>query len=296
MSCRHSAALWLPLDPRPASVAVEMPTSQFEVVTTKMGVLSIRDNVTQEIMHNPVGPWAEANALYIEQSSMRERLLENVNEELVIFDVGLGAAANALAALHCARGSTRPVRIVSFERDLNLLRFALANANRFAHFQGFEKAVETLLDHGKWSSENIAWELRHGNFPDLIVQEKLRAELIFFDPYSAKKNTEMWTADIFRKVRAASGPRAMLFTYSRATPVRVGMFLGGFFVGVGHATGAKDETTQAAVRVQDLKEPLGPAWLGTWQRSHHPYALGESEAAIPATRDFILNHPQFKVN
>lgn len=273
-----------------------MTAPQFEIVTTKMGVLSIRDNVTGETMHNPVGPWAEANALYIEQAELRKKLSENLSEELVIFDVGLGAAANALAALHCVRSveNRKPVRIVSFERNLELLRFALANAHQFDHFHGFEKAIETLLDKGEWAGDGIEWILHHGNFPDLIEQESSKADLIFYDPYSSKKNPEMWTVDIFRKVRKACSPQGMLFTYSRATPVRVGMLLAGFYVGRGHATGAKEETTQASVRFEDLIEPLGPDWLGTWQRSHYPNAFGEKEESFPSTREFILKHSQFK--
>src|SRR5258708_5273066 len=110
------------------------PSDKFEIVTTRMGALSIRDNVSQEIMHNPVGPWIEANSLYIEQSKLRRRLVEDLTTELVIFDVGLGAAANALAVLHCARALAvrRPLRLVSFERDLELLQFALDNANSFS--------------------------------------------------------------------------------------------------------------------------------------------------------------------
>lgn len=41
--------------------------SPFEIVTTTMGATSIRDNRVNEIMHNPVGPWAEANALCVDQ-------------------------------------------------------------------------------------------------------------------------------------------------------------------------------------------------------------------------------------
>ncbi len=74
----------------------------FEIVTTTLGVTSIRHKIVDEIMHNPVGPWAEANALYIEQSKLGQRLAAP-GEELILFDVGLGAAANALAALHCAK-------------------------------------------------------------------------------------------------------------------------------------------------------------------------------------------------
>ena len=112
----------------------------FEIVTTTAGAVSIRNKALNEIMHNPVGPWAEANSLYIDQSKLEDRLRETSEEELVLFDVGLGAAANALAALHCAAripGRSRVLKLISFERDLELLRFALQNSSKFAHFSGF---------------------------------------------------------------------------------------------------------------------------------------------------------------
>ena len=176
-----------------------MGSSQFEIVTTRMGALSIRDNVTQEIMHNPVGPWAEANALYIEQSHMRRRLTEDLAKELVIFDVGLGAAANALAALHCARDTKnrRSLRLVSFERDLELLKFALENSHHFDHFKGYEAAVQAILEKGHWQEEGIVWELRHGNFVELIEREPALAHIVFYDPYSSKKNQEMWCLSFY---------------------------------------------------------------------------------------------------
>jgi tRNA U34 5-methylaminomethyl-2-thiouridine-forming methyltransferase MnmC len=272
-----------------------MNSPQFEIVTTRMGELSIRDNVTQEIMHNPVGPWAEANALYIDQSHMRRRLSEDLLTELVIFDVGLGAAANALAALHCARGAKnrRSLRLVSFEQNLELLKFALQNSHHFHHFNGFEEAVKAILESGRWEEDGLIWELRYGNFLERIETETTSAHLVFYDPYSSKKNREMWVPEAFRKVREKCRPDGVLLTYSRATPVRVGMLLAGFYVGVGTASGAKDETTQACVRYEDLAQPLGPAWLDRWRRSHNPNALGASEEEFPATQQFILTHSQF---
>lgn len=270
---------------------------QFEVVTTRTGALSIRDNISREIMHNPVGPWAEANSLYIDQSQLRRRLSDLSLGELVVFDVGLGAAANALAALHCARALSprRPLRLVSFERDLGLLQFALDNAHRFHHFQGFEDAVRSLLNCGRWAEEEVVWELRHGDFVSLIDREETRADVIFYDPYSYKQNQDMWRPSVFAKIREKCSPTGVLYTYSRATPIRVGMLLSGFFVGAGAATGAKDETTQASVRLADLDNPLGPAWLKKWQRSHSPNAPGARAEDLAATQAFILNHTQFNL-
>ena len=141
----------------------------FEIVTTTAGAISIKCCEVNEIMHNPVGPWPEANALYIQPSRLKERLATGQGD-FVVYDVGLGAAANALAALHVARAnlrenaSPRRLHLVSFERDLRLLEFALAHADQFEHFQGFERAIRTLLDERSYEEPGILWELHEGDF------------------------------------------------------------------------------------------------------------------------------------
>lgn len=272
----------------------------FEIVTTTAGAVSIRNNVVNEIMHNPVGPWAEANALYIEQSRLSERLQQDTARELVIFDVGLGAAANALAVLHCLQrtakiAQTRPVRLISFERDLELLKFALLHADQFAHFKGFETAIQTLLDTGCWQAPGVDWQLRHGDFLELIQHETEPAHLVFFDPYSPTVNFEMWTIEAFQKLYQRCDPThgGILFTYSRATPIRVALFAAGFYVGAGLPTGLKDETTQASTHPHLLDRILGVPWLERWQRSQKPHALGSDPEQYDAIRKKVLAHPQF---
>lgn len=257
----------------------------FEIVHTKTGAISIRNRVVNEIMHNPVGPWAEANALYIDQSRFRERIREPSADPLVVFDVGLGAAANALAALACLKDARRPLHLVSFEKDLELLRFALAHADCFEHFRGFEEAIQSLLRDSVWIGDGVRWELRHGDFLESIAVEPTRAHLIFYDPYSPKMNEEMWTTTCFRKVRARSrevddGGTA-LYTYSRATPIRTALIAAGFFVGRGQATGLKSETTVAATSRNQLADPLDHLWRDRWRRSHArlPYDCEPQEAA-----------------
>src|SRR3954470_1803869 len=107
-----------------STILFEMPSTPYEIVTTSAGAISIRDNSVNEIMHNPVGPWVEANALYIDQSKLEERLRDQPSvSEFVIFDVGLGAAANAIAALsrhrrlaNSGKLSGTKLKIVSYEK------------------------------------------------------------------------------------------------------------------------------------------------------------------------------------
>ncbi|MEK6556336.1 MAG: MnmC family methyltransferase, partial [Bdellovibrionota bacterium] len=247
----------------------------FEIVTTTAGAVSIRNNVVNETMHNPVGPWKEANELYIAQSRLAERLQK---ASVTLFDVGLGAAANSLAALHCQgqqTGLSTELTLISFERDLDLLKFALENAHHFEHFSGYETAIETLLEKGEWINPQLRtkWILRHGDFTKLIQKETYTADLIYFDPYSPKVNNEMWSLECLKNLRRAchrskpksdshvgAEPATELYTYSQATPVRYRLLQAGFYVGVGSPTGLKADTTIASTRFENLSEPLGIRW------------------------------------
>jgi hypothetical protein len=247
-------------------------------VTTRTGAKSIRNKLVNEIMHNPVGPWIEANSLYVDQSELRKNLSESTAPELVLFDVGMGAAANAIAALHCARSigvAARPLRVVSFEKNLDLLHFAVRHACHFDHFLGFEMALNQILTHGSWSDGGISWILRHGDFLESIDIETYRPNIIYFDPYSPNVNNDMWTTRCFQKIRRKcrepSEGGTTLFTYSRATKIRGALLRAGFHVGYGASTGLKTETTAAATDRRLLKSPIGPEWFVRWERSHDRY-------------------------
>ncbi len=243
-------------------------------------------------MHNPVGPWKESNALYIEQSNLKSLLTQDLDTELVIYDVGLGAAANAIATLHAAKNSKRKVRLISFEIDLALLNFALENSAQLAYLEGYEEIIASLLKNKFWENENIKWELHHGDFLECIEKVEHKCHLIYFDPYSPKQNEAMWTTACFKKLRIKCQPRATFYNYSQATTIRAALLEAGFFVGYGQPTGLKKDTTQAATQLEDLSNPLDERWLQRWERSPTPFPIRcQNETQLKKT---ILNHEQFR--
>jgi len=270
-------------------------TETYEVVTTTMGVKSIRHRALNEIMHNPLGPSVESDALYIQQSRLEEHLKAGGAEPLCLYDVGLGAAGNAVAAIRCARkilGPRRPLYIVSFERELELLRFALRESEQLSYLEGFAEPLMQLVETGQWQEPGLIWELRHGDFLRHLASERTAPELIYYDPYSPNVETTLWTLESFKQLRAKCGENTRLYTYSQATPVRVGLLLAGFFVGRGRPMGPREETTEAAVRCENLREPLDLKWWGRWSRSRAqcPYDFADHAETIRAQ---LLQHPQF---
>ncbi len=277
-----------------------MPNPFFEIVKTTAGAISIRNNMVNEIMHNPVGPWKEANALYVKQSNLEKKLTtyskteihSSTNEEFVVFDVGLGAAANALATLHCFKKFNIPMRLVSFEIDLELLKFALLNSHQFLHFKGYEKVVETILNEKYWESGNIVWELYEGDFLNTIHQVKHHCDLVYYDPYSPKVNQEMWSTECFKKLKTKCKDNTEFYNYSQATPIRAALLEAGFYVGYGMPIGEKNATTQAACLIKNINNPLDHRWLERWRRSHTPFPYGCKDPV--KLKEVISSHSQFQ--
>ncbi|MEO6567489.1 MAG: tRNA guanosine(34) transglycosylase Tgt, partial [Opitutaceae bacterium] len=150
--------------PKPAQVFRYPRLGDYEIHPAPGGFNSVRQISSGEVMHSVNRPEEEANRLYVEQSCLATRLVvfrpASTNgvvrsgaerapsfatppaalvtdggspaDELVIWDVGLGAATNAMAVLRCfercqaeqGEGALRRLRLVSFECDLDPLRLA----------------------------------------------------------------------------------------------------------------------------------------------------------------------------
>jgi tRNA U34 5-methylaminomethyl-2-thiouridine-forming methyltransferase MnmC len=246
----------------------------YKIVKLAGGVHSVHSVAHRETFHPVIGPVAEAEALYVHQLGLPERMVAH-SGEFVIWDVGLGAAANVLTVLRATRAARCPLRVISFDHTLEPLQFALDNAEILDYFDGYEETVATFL-RGKSAEfqdarRQIHWELHLGDFPSLLTHTLAHPHThsipsphaILFDAFSPAKNPAMWTqplfADLFRLLDPAR-PCA-LPTYSRSTMLRVSLLLAGFYVGAGHATGEKEETTIAANTPALIAEPLDAKWL-----------------------------------
>jgi len=313
-------------------VSPETVRASFELVRLANGTHSLHSLAHGETFHPVIGPVAEAEALYVNQLRLRERLQQH-SGEFVIWDVGLGAAANALTVLRATRDLVCPIRLVSFDCTIEPLAFALQHAAALGYFGGYETQTQALLDQHNVrftdGAHEVNWELHLGDFPALIagssrvneartnsglqVQEsEPRNEppdvgccnyppphAILFDAFSPAKNPAMWTLPLFTNLFRQLDPQrpCALPTYSRSTIMRVTLLLAGFFVGVGHATGEKEETTIAANTLALLTEPLDRRWLDRARRSHSAEPMIKAIYRIaPLTAESwekLQAHPQF---
>ena len=285
-----------------------MVSPDFQLVQLKNGSWSVRSLAEAETFHPVVGPVAEAEALYVRQLQLTERFARHPDAEFVIWDVGLGAAANVLTALKALRTLPGRLRVVSFDHTLKPLRFALGHAAELGYYGGYEAACERLLTDGDVTFQNgdnqVRWQVHTGDFPTLLGSPAAPSwpspHAIFFDAYSPAKNMAMWTLPLFRQLhdRLAPAVPCTLATYSRATLLRVTLLLAGWYVGAGSATGEKEETTIAASSPDLLARRLGPDWLERARRSTSAEPIttaGYRQAPLsPASAAALAAHPQFQ--
>lgn len=283
---------------------------EYEVHRAREGFSSIRHWKSGEILHSRTEPMTEARGLYTGAGGLRGLLCEDGSGPVVVWDVGLGAAANAMAAileheeLRREGARVRELRLVSFELDLDPLRLAVGHLEEFPMLG--HPAVASLLETGSWISPEvprIVWELREGSFPETLRDSAkggpppAAPDLIFYDLFSGKTHPEAWWLETFELLfQACAGRATTLCTYTCSTAARTALLAAGFHVAQGPPAGDKNETTIACTTAACPRIPfpfLGPAWRDRRSRSTAKYPTDvspEQQARIDAR---IAEHPQF---
>lgn len=287
------------------------PATGYRLVRLANGAHTLKALDCGETFHPVIGPVAEAQALYLRQMRLAERI-QQAAEEFVIWDVGLGAAANPLTILAATRAIPAKIRLESFDHTLEPLRFAVAHATELNYLTGYEPSVSELLNthfaHFINGEQTVSWHLHLGDFPTLLASAAARLptrafpapHAILFDAFSPARNPTMWTLPLFRQLHQLLDPArpCAMPTYSRSTLLRVTLLLAGFYVGAGHATGEKEETTIAANTLALLEQPLDRKWLARAERSTSAEPMREpvyrQTPLSPETKALLEAHPQFR--
>lgn len=236
---------------------------EFELVTLKSGHKSLRLANTSQTFHPGIGPLAEADILYVQQQKLVERC--SLPGKFTIWDVGLGAAANALSAIRALQHCEAEVEIHSFEKSLDPLEFAVDHAKELEYPLPYLDLIQTLLKNKSAQVHpKLKWVLHHGDFREAMNDQSIPPpNAIFYDPYSLNVNTEMWTLEFFTTLRQRldDSVPCILTNYTRSTALRATLVMAGFFVGTGATIGEKEESTVASNSLELLDQPLDERWL-----------------------------------
>lgn len=223
-----------------------------------------------ETFHPVTGPWVEANVLHVNQQRLVER--SKGLRKFVIWDVGLGAGANILAAIEALRDSETEIEIHSFDRTTAPLEFAISHSRELVYPVPYTEILQHLLHKNQVNpAPRMSWQLHLGDFREQVQKSLPAPHAILYDPYSAATNRDMWSLDHFQNLRKCLDPDVpcLLTNYTRSTAVRVTLLLAGFYVGAGCEIGQKAETTVASNHLDLLNHPLDRKWVERIKNSTH---------------------------
>ncbi|WP_457643917.1 tRNA (5-methylaminomethyl-2-thiouridine)(34)-methyltransferase MnmD [Persephonella sp.] len=201
-----------------------------------------------------------------------DRLVKE-KERVRVLDVGFGLGYNVAVAVETAQKNNPQafLEITSIEKDRDIFKkireLSIPENLRDIYSQilsgGFEENIYTA------EGTNFILRVIFGDARQIIKQLKGPFDAVFYDAFSPKVNTEMWTVEMFSSVKKLMDRRAVLATYSASLAVRKGLVEAGFKIGLVEPVGRKSYSTVATIEgdIPPLTEKE------KYKLEHSPYAL-----------------------
>lgn len=213
-----------------------------KLVKTKDGSYTAYNEVAREHYHSISGALEEAFEKHV--------YALKIEDGMHILDFCFGLGYNSVAA--CKDHSN--LQIVGLENDVNILRA----------MQQIEIPKIMSIEYNAFRDIAISLDVtdNRNNRIKILLGDALQKldklsqnsfDRVFFDPFSPKKQPEMWSKKVFNKVYNKMKLGGKLSTYSCAKQIRTNMEKAGFSVINGPVIGRKSPATIAIKNMNSAK-------------------------------------------
>lgn len=230
-------------------------------IITADGSLTLFNEEYQEAYHSTkAGAYTESLHKFVKPTKIVE--LAKEKNSISILDIGFGLGYNVATAINeVIRNSPYSKLIIySLEKDTSIL-------DKLKNIEPSEelKNIYSKLLNGNFESKKIGkqnfkvYTVKNKNLEIYIIFEdarqtikklyktNLKFDAVFWDAFSPKVNTELWTVNLFKLVKKLMKPYAILATYSASLAVRKGLIEAGFKIGLVEPIGRKSYSTVASL-------------------------------------------------
>ena len=198
------------------------------LIETKDKSFTFFNEEYQSEYHSLSGALEEAEEKYVKALA--------VEDGDSILDVCFGMGYNSYAVLK----ATIKVNIVALEKDEKILA-ALQSIDLPEPYSLIKKLAKEKV----YEDDNYSLQLVLGPAQETIKTIHQKFDKIFLDPFSPKKNPELWTIDFLQEIFFVLKPEGKLATYSCARVVRDNLKTVGFLVFDGPHVGRRGPSTIA---------------------------------------------------
>jgi len=234
-----------------------------KLIVTRDGSHTVYSSRFDQKYHNPNGAIAESRYVFFEQT----RLLEDLKSKtkITILEIGFGTGLNLMLLLdyYLNLGSSAQVDFYSIEgfplsvataKELNYEE-QLDHPEIVDEVREVFSNMEKGMNHFPFMDNQINVHLFYGLFSEL-PRLSIEAGYIFHDAFSPDVNPDLWTGEVFKKIRSLSASDAILATYCAASKARGAMAWADWHIARAEGALGKREMSLASLnpdRLGDLK-------------------------------------------
>ena len=205
-----------------------------KLVKTKDGSYTVFNEAASEHYHTISGAIEEAFEKHVNALG--------INNGMQILDFCFWIGYNSIAA--CKDHANLQItalendkKIIEAMKDIEIPEILI---KEFAHFRNIAESMDVT------DNNNNRIQIFLGNALQIIDElSDGKFNRVFFDPFSPKKQPEMWSEEIFQKIYNKMKIGAKLSTYSCAKQIRKNMISVGFKVMDGPVVGRRSPATIA---------------------------------------------------
>lgn len=202
------------------------PSNDSSLELTGDGSHTVYSTQFDQHFHNPNGAIAESKYVFFEQTGLSEALAQN--DPITILEIGFGTGLNLMLLMDYLRSLDADIQIDFYSVEaypLSINTAAQLNYGDHLNNSAVAEKVKTVfngLESGMNEIElsgNITLHLFNGLFTD-FPQNPIGADYIFQDAFSPDTNPDLWTGEVFQKLKKISSEDVLLTTYCAASAVQ----------------------------------------------------------------------------
>lgn len=203
---------------------------RYEVIVTQDQSLTLKSEFFDEACHSTDGAVAETLHNYIHPCQIIEKSV--TQPQLVILEIGLGLGTGYKTTIQSLpEHSNAKIRYLAVEIDEGLIQIA-AQMNPHERMQYPElshlQAPDYLSQKDGHHVQVLVGDAREQLKIWRDQNPSTKVDAIYQDPFSPKKNPDLWTIEWFELLFSISHHNTLMSTYSASQSARKAMMLAGF--------------------------------------------------------------------
>lgn len=237
----------------------DQPDDESKLVVTRDGSHTVYSFHFNQHYHNPNGAIAESRYVFFEQTGLLDDLSNR--RPISILEIGFGTGLNLLLLMDYCLNLNSTAQIDYYSVEGFPLSSELAAEFNFRDHLNQPEITAKITDIFSSLSDgmnhfSLSQKMNLHLFKGMFEQfnpKKVNASYIFHDAFSPDANPDLWTGDVFKKLKAFSADDVILSTYSAASKAQGALAWAGWKVAKAEGALGKREMILAALDSQRLE-------------------------------------------